>query len=343
MNPTGTSASALAFSASEASTAAESTTGSVFGMARMAQYPPAAAAAVPDAIVSSSSRPGVRRCTCGSTNAGASTRPGFDAARLEARDHAVLDRDRRVPRRCPGQDRSRARPRSRGYPCRRCGSTASRHLHRGFGGDDDGPVREQVVEHRHAHDETGAHLRLDQRRPASRRRAGRSRRRGSSGRGASPSDRAAAARGSRPSAPCTRAGWARSSRPRACARAACAGRRRRRRSTIASMSAVVSQPIASIPRGISVGGPTSVTRAPHITSAWMSERATREWSTSPTIATCRPSIRPSSCCIVYRSSSACVGCWCLPSPALTTCAPVTAATSCGAPIGRVPDHDHVRA
>ena len=30
---------------------------------------------MPLAIVSSSSRPGVRRCTCGSTNAGASTRP----------------------------------------------------------------------------------------------------------------------------------------------------------------------------------------------------------------------------------------------------------------------------
>ena len=35
----------------------------VFGIATIAQYPPAAAAAVPDAIVSSSSRPGVRRCT----------------------------------------------------------------------------------------------------------------------------------------------------------------------------------------------------------------------------------------------------------------------------------------
>ena len=77
MNPTGTSASALAFSASEPSTAAESTTGSVFGMARMAQYPPAAAAAVPEAIVSSSSRPGVRRWTCGSTKAGASTSPAW--------------------------------------------------------------------------------------------------------------------------------------------------------------------------------------------------------------------------------------------------------------------------
>jgi hypothetical protein len=37
MKPTGTSASVLAFSASEPSTAAESTTGSVFGIARIAQ------------------------------------------------------------------------------------------------------------------------------------------------------------------------------------------------------------------------------------------------------------------------------------------------------------------
>src|SRR6266511_1236527 len=98
------------------------------------------------------------------------------------------------------------------------------------------------------------------------------------------------------------------------------------------MSIVVSQPIASIPRGISDGGPTSVTRAPISASAWMFERATRECRTSPTIATCRPSMRPNACWIVYRSRSACVGCWCFPSPALTMCAPVTRATSCGAPI-----------
>src|SRR5712692_3921760 len=98
------------------------------------------------------------------------------------------------------------------------------------------------------------------------------------------------------------------------------------------MSVDTRQPIASIPRGISGGGPTSVTRAPIRTSAWMFERATRECRTSPTIATCSPSILPSSSSIVYRSSRACVGCWCLPSPALTTCAPVSEATSCGAPI-----------
>ena len=58
--------------------------------------------------------------------------------------------------------------------------------------------------------------------------------------------------------------------------------------------------------------------APQRTSACTFERATRECRTSPTIATWRPSSRPSSSRSVYRSSSACVGCWCLPSPALTT-------------------------
>src|ERR687888_208840 len=98
------------------------------------------------------------------------------------------------------------------------------------------------------------------------------------------------------------------------------------------MSVAVSQPSASIPRGRSAGGPTSVTRAPISTSACTFERATREWRTSPTIATCRPSMRPSSSWIVYRSRSACVGCWCLPSPAFTTLAFVKRATRCGAPI-----------
>ena len=51
-----------------------------------------------------------------------------------------------------------------------------------------------------------------------------------------------------------------------------------------------------------------------------------------TIATWRPSIRPSCSRMVYRSSSACVGCWCVPSPAFTTCACVARATRCGAPI-----------
>ena len=46
--------------------------------------------------------------------------------------------------------------------------------------------------------------------------------------------------------------------------------------------------------------------------------------------------------IAYRSSRAWVGCWCFPSPALTTCALVHAATSCGRADRRVADDDHVR-
>ena len=48
MKPVGTTASARACSTRAPSTAAESTTGSVFGIARIAQYPPAAAASVPE-------------------------------------------------------------------------------------------------------------------------------------------------------------------------------------------------------------------------------------------------------------------------------------------------------
>ncbi len=61
--PVGMRASARARSRSERRTGAESTTGSVFGCARIAQNPPAAAARVPESMSSSSSRPGVRRCT----------------------------------------------------------------------------------------------------------------------------------------------------------------------------------------------------------------------------------------------------------------------------------------
>ena len=72
------------------------------------------------------------------------------------------------------------------------------------------------------------------------------------------------------------------------ARAASAGRRRRRRRRSRRSSVETSQPIASIPRGSSVGGPTSVVRAPTSASASTSDRATREWRTSPTIATWTP-------------------------------------------------------
>ena len=101
------------------------------------------------------------------------------------------------------------------------------------------------------------------------------------------------------------------------------------------------RPVASMPRGISGGGPTSVTSMPISRKPAMLERATRECSTSPTIATCTPSSRPSASRMVYRSSRHCVGCWCLPSPALTTWASVQRAVSCGGADLGVADHDHV--
>ena len=48
-----------------------------------------------------------------------------------------------------------------------------------------------------------------------------------------------------------------------------------------------------MPRGISVGGPATVTRAPIRWKARMFERATREWATSPTIQIEAPSMLPS--------------------------------------------------
>ena len=66
-----------------------------------------------------------------------------------------------------------------------------------------------------------------------------------------------------------------------------------------------------------------------------------ECRTSPTIATCRPSSGPTCSSIVYRSSSACVGCWCLPSPALTTWASVTRRRGSGRDDVRVADDDHI--
>ncbi len=47
-----------------------------------------------------------------------------------------------------------------------------------------------------------------------------------------------------------------------------------------------------MPRGINVGGPATVTLAPMRWKARMSERATREWATSPTIQMFAPSIEP---------------------------------------------------
>ena len=52
-------------------------------------------------------------------------------------------------------------------------------------------------------------------------------------------------------------------------------------------------PPTLLPRGISVGGPQTVTPAPILRKARMFERATRECDTSPTIQMLRPSSEPS--------------------------------------------------
>ena len=82
---------------------------------------------------------------------------------------------------------------------------------------------------------------------------------------------------------------------------------------------------------MSVGGPQTVTFAPIFWKARMFERATREWVTSPTIQIARPSSPPELLRSVKTSSSACVGCSCLPSPALTTAASVQLVTIVAAP------------
>ena len=92
--------------------------------------------------------------------------------------------------------------------------------------------------------------------------------------------------------------------------------------------------------GMRVGGATRVTSAPSVVSSHTFERATRECSTSPTIVTRMPArSRPRLSSpkrrlrIVKASSSACVGCSCVPSPALTTPAEIQplVASVCGAP------------
>src|SRR2546430_4745539 len=68
-----------------------SVTGSVFGMAHTAVNPPATAARVPLAMVSTSSFPGSRKCTC------TSTRPGVHDSELARRRLESLDRDAEDP------------------------------------------------------------------------------------------------------------------------------------------------------------------------------------------------------------------------------------------------------
>ena len=100
----------------------------------------------------------------------------------------------------------------------------------------------------------------------------------------------------------------------------------------------MSTPQVSTPTGSSVGGATSVTSAPRVLSSRALDRATREWSTSPTTAMRCPSSVPPLAGprwrhIVKASSRAWVGCSCVPSPAFTTedRTQPELASRCGAP------------
>ena len=98
------------------------------------------------------------------------------------------------------------------------------------------------------------------------------------------------------------------------------------------MSWNTSTPSRSASAGISVGGPTTRTSAAHAWSAggcWSGRRG--ECSTSPQIATASPSSRPLRRRMVSASSSAWVGCSCVPSPALITAASTFCASRFGAP------------
>ena len=118
-------------------------TGSVFGIASTRQKPPAAAARVPESRSSSSSRPGVRRCTWGSTKPGKGVQSlrlhhlgpagGLDRtrcgdlghlARRARADRAAVDAGTRIEQMCRADqqlgrrrsaDESRARRRERGH------------------------------------------------------------------------------------------------------------------------------------------------------------------------------------------------------------------------------------
>ena len=86
--------------------------------------------------------------------------------------------------------------------------------------------------------------------------------------------------------------------------------------TASSMFADTRTPNRSMPGGTSVGGPLTHTSAPSLVSSRTFDRSTRLCSRSPTMVTFSPSIRFLCSRIVNASSSACVGCSCMPSPAL---------------------------
>ncbi len=80
-----------------------------------------------------------------------------------------------------------------------------------------------------------------------------------------------------------------------------------------------------------MGGPTSVTSPPIFDMAKVSERATRECRTSPTMAMRSPPNEGKCSRMVNRSRRAWVGCSWVPSPAFRTLAPTHRDSVWGAP------------
>ncbi len=87
--------------------------------------------------------------------------------------------------------------------------------------------------------------------------------------------------------------------------------------TASSIRVVTRAPAWLRPGGMSVAGAHAHTSAPSFDSSSRFERSTRLCIKSPTIATFNPLRRPFRSRIVNASSSACVGCSCIPSPAFT--------------------------
>ena len=85
------------------------------------------------------------------------------------------------------------------------------------------------------------------------------------------------------------------------------------------------------PRGSSEAGPHSTICDAEFRSRYTFERATRLCAMSPMMATRRPSSVPRRSRMVRASSSACVGCSCVPSPALMMGIGRWRARKCGAP------------
>ena len=136
--------------------------------------------------------------------------------------------------------------------------------------------------------------------------------------------------------PSSRSFWMRS----IMATSACWRARSKSRSISSARPSPMSSPIAS--SGRSSSGPQRITRAPSRGSSIAFDRATRLWRMSPVMTTVTPSsvfasigLAGSNCGsrsnIVRRSSSACDGCWCIPSPAFSTGRPDVRASRNGEP------------